>query len=379
MSGRTLPSTSTRSWQIGLLAGGLAALVICRFVTMSDDAAFYRGWLVGYLACWEATVGCLGILMLHHLMGGNWGRGSRGVFDAGADLLPLTALMFVPIALNVEQIFPWAGEEAAHDPLLQKKAAFLNEQAFLIRAGIYYAVFAVCLAMVIPARGRLDPRTQQEALFPRRGALGLMLIILAVSFGAVDWGMTLEPHWFSAIYGGLYVIGGAVVAMALAILAVAWLRRGRSVPGVARKRVRNDLGSLLLAMLMIWAYFGFSQYLIIWSADLPEENFWYLKRGEQGWQLLVILILAFHFASPFAALVTQDTREHPTGLTAVAVTVLIAHALHLVWLIAPAFYDAVTDVPWTLPVTMAGQLAIWGAGWLALLERRSTTAPGGVV
>lgn len=376
MSGRTL-TTSTRPWQIGLLAAGLAALVICRFVTMNDDVAFYRGWLAGYLACWEATVGCLGLLMLHHLMGGNWGRGARGVFDAGADLLPLTALMFVPIALNVETIFPWAGEAAAHDPLLEKKAAFLNEQAFLIRAGVYYAIFALCLAMVIPARGRLDPRSGREALFPRRGALGLVLVIFAVSFGAVDWGMTLEPHWFSAIYGGLYVIGAAVCGMALAIIAVAWLRRGRIVAGVARKRIRNDLGSLLLAMLMIWAYFGFSQYLIIWSADLPEENFWYLKRAEQGWQLLAILIVAFHFVGPFAALVAQDTREHPTGLTTVAATVLVAHALHLAWLIYPAFYDSVADVPWTLPVMMAGQIAVWGAAWLALLERRLTTAPEG--
>jgi hypothetical protein len=248
--------------------------------------------------------------------------------------------------------------------------AYLNKESFWMRAVIYFGVWLITWRLLMPTRSVVRAGDDQEVRFPQRGAVGLILLIVAASFAAIDWGMSLEPHWFSAIYGALYVVGGAVTAMAVACIAVAALGVSAHVPGVSHKRIRGDLGSLLLAMLMVWTYFSFSQFLIIWSADLPEESVWYLARQKNGWQWMALLLVVSHFILPFVLLLSQNVRTHPRSLTLVAQLLLGSHAVYIVWMIAPAFYESVRDVPWTAVASLVGMANLWGAAWLFLLERR---------
>lgn len=372
MSRQRAASTNLRTLQLRLLGVGVVALVASRLAAGVELADFYRGWLIGFLPCWVATVGCLGMLMLHHLMGGNWGRAARPALEAGAATVPFVALGFLPIALHLGEIFPWAAAAASDDPLLAKKLVYLNDQAFWTRAAIYFGLWAVSSAIFVPMKPSSNSDGEKQNLKPQTGAIGLILLVVSVSFAAIDWGMSLEPHWFSAIYGAQFVAGGAVVALAVAILAVAVLRLGNPVHGVGHKQLRSDLGSLLLAMLMIWMYFSFSQFLIIWSANLPEENVWYLARGRGGWQLLAVLVVLLHFVVPFALLMSQDVRRDPRTLAGVAGLILVAHTAYLLWTIAPAFYASIADIPWTAYATLLGIFSLWGASWLTLLGRRQT-------
>jgi hypothetical protein len=369
---RTRSTTeSRRGWQLRLLGVGIVALVVSWLVLGSHTEDFHRGWLIGFLPCWEVTIGCLGLLMLHHLMGGNWGRAARPALEAGAGMLPVVAIGFVPIALNLEPIFPWMSESAAEDPILASKLVYLNGESFWIRAVVYFGVWLVTWRMLMPIRPVVRSDDDPEIRYPQRGALGLILLIVAASFAAIDWGMSLEPHWFSAIYGAIFVAGGAITAMSLAAIAVAELGVSNRVPNVARKRIRGDLGSLMLAMLMVWTYFAFSQFIIIWSADLPEESVWYLARQQGGWRIVAMLVVAAHFIVPFALLLSQDVRTHPRLLARTAQLLLAAHVAYLVWVIAPAFYPAVSDVPLTALASLVGMISLWGAGWLFLLDRQT--------
>lgn len=369
MTNLSATSSNLRSWQLGLLAVGVCALAASRLSAGTDVRQFLQCWLVGFLFVWEVSVGCLGMLMVYHLTGGNWGRAASSVFAAGAGLLPLVALAYVPIWLGVDQLFPWTGEAAANDPLLVHKAPYLNEQAFQTRTVVYFTVWIFTYLSLAPFRSHSSSEASSEVRMPRRSALGLVLLVVSVSFAAMDWGMSLEPHWFSSIYGAIFVAGGMVTAMAVSVVGAGALRLSNRVPGVGRKRIRRDLGSLMLAMLVVWIYFSFSQYLIIWSADLPEENFWYLHRGRFGWQYFALIVFLLHFVIPFALLPSQFVREHPQALASVAGLILVGEALHMVWMIAPAFYERVSEIPWIMPTTVVGMASLWGAVWLFALNR----------
>ena len=329
-----LSRTQTMALIIGLIALGLAI-----GTWFADREAFFKGYLLGFVFWSGLSLGCLALMMVHHLSGGAWGVVTRRIFEAAARTMPLMAILFVPLALGLDQLYLWARPDAvAADPILQHKAAYLTVGFFLLRAAVYFVIWSG-LAWLLSRWSLQQERGDADgALAGRMGRLsggGLVIYALTVFFMSVDWIMSLDPHWFSTIYGMLFMVNEALTALAFVIAALVLLTRMEPMRRVIVSAHLHDLGMLMLAFVMLWAYLTFSQFLIVWSANLPEEIPWYLTRMEGAWRTVGILLILFHFFVPFLLLLNRDLKRNASALLAVAVWVLVMRFVDLFWLIGP--------------------------------------------
>jgi hypothetical protein len=275
--------------------------------------------------------------------------------------LPLLAILFLPIFLGVHQIYEWSHEEVmARDPILAAKAAYLNVPFFRIRAIAYFTIWIVVAYFL----GRWsieqdrDPTSNAGRRLQFLSQGGLLLYGLTVSFAAVDWLMSLEPHWFSTIYGLLIMGGQGLAAFAFAIPVTAALARSPAAKVIGPSQLR-DLGSFLLAFVMIWAYLALSQLLIVWSANIPEEISWYLHRSTGGWRTVGFSLIIFHFAVPFIVLLSREVKRRAPVLARVAIGLIVMRFVELLWIIAPSWERHGFSLHWldlALPIGIGG---IW--------------------
>jgi hypothetical protein len=331
-----------RLQQRGLIVGiiGLAAGLVGLF---GNPDQFFRSWLIGFLFVLGLTLGSLALLMLQHLSGGKWGLVSRRVFEAASRTLPLVALAFVPILFGLRPVFLWARDEAVQaDPILLQKAPYLNVEFFVVRAVIYFAFWLVVMFLLnkwsaSQDRGEAAVTPEDAVRFRTVSAPGLLFLVLTVSLASVDWIMSVDPHWYSTIFGLLTVVGQGLSALALAIAVLSLVAPSGVLDGVLEPGHFHDLGKLLLAFVMLWAYLSFSQFLIIWSGNLPEEIPWYIARIRGGWGAIALLLVIGHFALPFALLLSRDLKRHSGLLAKVALFVIAMRLVDLIWLVAPTF------------------------------------------
>src|SRR5436190_12941761 len=254
---------------VGLVAGGAGAVL--------DPDQFFRSWLIGFLLCLALTTGSLALLMLQHLSGGQWGLLGRRVFEASSRNLPLVILFFIPLLFRMPSVYHWAAPDAmAHDVILQHKAGYLNVPFFIGRAVFYFLVWMLCTFMLnkysaAQERGEagMDPADTRQARVV--AAPGLLAYSLTISFAAVDWVMSINAHWYSTIFGMLLMVGQGLTAFAFVIAILALLVKTEPLASYLTSRHFHDLGKLMFAFVMLWAYLSFSQFLIIWGANLPEE------------------------------------------------------------------------------------------------------------
>jgi hypothetical protein len=339
---------------------------------------FFRSYLMAYMFWLGVVMGCLAILMMHYLVGGRWGLVIQRLLEAGTRLLPLILVLFIPIIFGIPTLYAWArpAGDAQHE-LSALQQVYLQVPFFLARAGLYFAVWLV-LAFFLNRWSRQqehapDPlviRIRQRRLGLLSGG-GLVLYGLTMTFAAVDWLMSLEPQWFSTAYGLVVITGQLLVAMAFAILVMAWLSRDEPYASVASPELWRDLGNLLLAFVMLWAYIAFSQFLIIWSGDLPEENRWYLHRAHGGWNWVAVALVVLHFAVPFVLLLSRQITRRAQPLATVAAVLFGIHLVDAFWLVMPSFFPSQLHVHWldiVLPIAMGG---FWLATFLWQLQRRS--------
>jgi hypothetical protein len=336
-----------------------------------DRTQFLQSYLVAWLFWIGLTLGCLAIMMLHHLSGGGWGLMVRRILEAATRTLPTLALLFVPVLLGLGELYPWARPEAAGDELIQHKAAYLNPLAFTIRSLLYLAVWTLFAWML----GRLSlaqDRSPESGLLRRMrmiAAPGLALYCLLASFAGIDWLMSLDPHWYSSIFGVYFIVGHGVTAFAFVIVMALYLSRREPMIGVFKPRHFHDYGKLLLAFVMIWTYIAISQLLIIWSGHLPEEIGWYLERGRGGWRFVSVALALFHFLLPFLLLLSRDLKRNARLLSYVAVIVLGMRWVDLYWLAAPTFGHGLAP-HWLDAATMVGVGGVWCAIFARQLQRR---------
>jgi hypothetical protein len=332
-----------RLQQVALVVGGLG-LVLAVVGFLADREHFFRAWLIGFVYCLSLALGCLALLMLQHLSGGKWGLVSRRVFEAGARTLPIVALMFIPVLLGLRDLFLWARPEAVQaDHILQMKAPYLNVPFFIARAVIYFAFWMLCAWLLAKwsaaqDRGEMALTAAESVRFRAVSGPGLLGLALTVTFASVDWVMSVDPHWFSTIFGLLTLgsMGLSGLALAILVLSMAAPAGGFFADKLSAAQF-HDLGKLLLAFVMLWAYLSFSQFLIIWSGNLPEEIPWYIARIRGGWGAIAILLVIGHFALPFLLLLSRDLKRHGSLLARVAAVVLAMRLIDLIWLIAPTF------------------------------------------
>jgi hypothetical protein len=317
---------------------GVAFLLALAVGLVTDRAQFFRSYLFGYLFWVLVGVGSLGLAMLSQLTGGLWGLVPRRLHEAAARTLPAMGLAFVPVVVGASSIYTWANPEVvAADALLREKSAYLNVPFFTLRAALYFAVWGL-LAWRLSSWSRQQDQQYEEGRAARlRGvsALGLVLLFLTATFAAVDWGMSLAPHWFSTIYGVLFIVGAALSSLSFTIVLLARLSAEEPFKTALQPVTVHDLGKLLLAFTMLWGYVNFSQFLIVWSGNISEETPFYLNRMHGGWNAVAIVLIVFHFALPFALLLSRSLKRNARALAAVASLMLLMQLLDLFWLIAP--------------------------------------------
>ncbi len=369
----TAPPEVVRYQKPALIVGGVFLLLLAVGAFL-DRPQFFHSFLVGYMFWIGIALGSLALLMLQHLTGGGWGLVIRRVLEASTRTLPLMAVLFVPIVLGAHYIYPWTHhEEMSKTPALEQKARlYLNLPFFTVRAAFYFAVW-ILLAYLLTKWSREQDRTADRRLGRRMRMLsgpGLGVFVLTVTFASVDWAMSLNPEWFSTIYGLLFVAAWALSALAFVIAVMAPLAGREPLSRVVRPNHFQDLGKLMLAFVMLWAYFSFSQFLIVWSGNLPEEIQWYLPRLRGGWGAIALVVVIFHFGFPFLLLLSASLKRNARKLMILSVLILLMRVIDLFWMIAPEFRHDGFHVSWmdiVAPVAIGG---IWVAMFLWELNKQ---------
>lgn len=370
-------SSELRRMQRMALVAGVIGLVLCAVGALLNPTQFFQSYLFAYLFWLGLALGSLGFAMLQHLTGGGWGLVTRRLFESGALTIPLMALLFVPLLPGIPTLYEWARPDVVNnDPLLQQKQPYLNVGFFVVRAVIYFAAW-IALALVLN-RWSLRQDRQADPWLLRRlrllSAWGLIIYFLTMTFASFDWAMSLEPHWYSTIYGAIVVMGQALTTLAFMIIMARLLAGREPLAGVIRQQHFHDLGNLLLAFVMLWTYMSFSQFLIIWSGNIPEEVTWYLHRMAGGWQWIAALLLLFHFFVPFGLLLLRSTKLNTGRLAALAGGLLVVHLLAVFWLVMPAFHHEGVHVHWLDVATVVGLGGLWIAAFVWVLSRRPLLA-----
>lgn len=350
----------TRAW----IVGGMAS-VLCLLGVFTSPGQFYRSYLVGYLLWSGVALGSWALLMLHHMSRGAWGLMVRRIWEAATRTLPVMALLFVPVILGIGQLYEWSHPEAvAHSEVLQQKAAWLNRNGFILRTAAYFAIWCG-LGWLLTSRSRRQDQAspaEATALFRRMQTIagpGIVIYVLTMTLASVDWLMSLDPHWTSSIYGLYFVISQGLSALAFTVLVAAWLAKREPMAANLQPRHLHDYGKLLLAFLMVWAYFSFSQFLIIWSANMPEETTFYHRRLHGGWQYVSLGIVLFHFALPFLLLLSRNIKRSARRIAPVALFILLVRWLDWAWQATPTLYPERLHVSWLDFVTPVAIGGIW--------------------
>jgi hypothetical protein len=361
-----------RGWRTRFLGIGAVALILCVIGGFFNPDQFFRSYVWAYMFFIGAALGPTALLMLQYLTGGAWGVVIRRPCEAASRTLPLLLILFIPIAIGIPYLYEWSHANiVAHDRVLQHKQVYLNVPFFLIRAAVYFAGWNLIAHLLYKWSGDQDRGDARAA--GRLAAIsgpGLIFFGFSVTFMAVDWILSIDPHWFSTIFGLLFIAGEALSGIAILICLMVVLSNRPPLSGVLTHRHLHDLGNLLLAFVMVWAYFTFSQLLVIWSGNLPEEIPWYLNRFAGGWQYIGVALFLFHFALPFALLLSRDIKRNFNLLRNVAVIVIVMRFVDLYWMVAPDFHKTQFSVSWMDFLTPIGLGGVWLAAFLWQLELR---------
>ncbi len=348
----------------------LVALIASAFI---NSHHFFESYLIGWTFWTGITVGSLALLMLQHLTGGGWGLVIRRALEAATRVLPLMAILFVPILIGAHSIYHhWTDPaELEKHPVVNFKTPYLNLPFFTIRAVIYFAIWGT-LVFLFNKWSLAQDRTADNRYTKNMRVLagpGMVALIFTVTFASIDWYMSLEPEWFSTIYGFIYVAAWSLSALAFVTAVMARLSREEPMKRIVAPLHFHDLGKLLLALVMLWAYFAFSQYLIIWSGNLPEEIGWYIKRTHGGWGAIIVTIGILHFAAPFLFLLSRSIKRNPRKLVVIAAVILVMRTVDLLWMLVPAFPDH--KWIWLDAISLIGFGGLWLAFFTWQLGKRS--------
>lgn len=359
--------------QRGALVVGVVGLGVCALGALASPAQFFESYLVGFLFWAGITLGCFALLLLHHIFGAGWGFVIQRTLESGTRMFLLLAVLFAPLLVGLHELYEWThAEVVASDPLLQEKSAYLNVNFFIGRAVVYFLAWIGVAHLLNAWSQRLD-ETGEPRLVERlrnAGPPGLLVYGLTVTFATVDWAMSLDPHWFSTMFGLMFIAGQVLSALAFVVIVTGLLAEHKPLSDVARPAHFQDLGNLMLAFTMIWAYLSFSQFLIIWSGNLPETVTWYKDRSTGGWQWLALLLFAFSFALPFVLLLSRATKRRGRALAVVAGLVVGMRLVDLFWVVQPTFHPQGLAIHWMDVAAPIGIGGLWVAVFLRQLKSR---------
>ncbi|HUJ93479.1 MAG TPA: hypothetical protein VLW46_00790 [Candidatus Bathyarchaeia archaeon] len=360
------PESVGRLQQRALIAAAIGLLLSLLALFRSPEQ-FFHSYLIAFLFILGLSLGSLGLLMLQHLTSGHWGIMIRRPLEAATRTLWLVAILFVPLILGMKYIYgSWLNAPPSGEGALSNfQKTYLTPQNFVIRGVIYFAVWLLLMFALNRWSRRQDVDRDDRDLrrkFKMLSGPGIILYVFGIGFASIDWAMSLSPHWFSTIYGFIFVVGEVISSLCLVIAMLVLLAKTPPFSGIIQPRHFHDLGKLLLAFVMLWAYFSFSQLLIIWSGNQPEEISFYRTRLYGDWGIVAVLVLIFHFFTPFFLLLSANLKRKAGQLTSVAFLLVVMRLVDLFWTTRPSFPNAPAYPSW---VDIAVPLALIGL-WLAV-------------
>jgi hypothetical protein len=324
-----------RSLGIGLVFTALA--MIGAWVAPREQ--FMHAYLLGFMGWLGLSLGSMAFLMLWYLTGGKWGVAARRPLEAAMRTLPLMAALFIPLFGGARGLYPWADPaKVAHSPELQHaQLTYLNVNGYTVRGIVYFLIWLGFMFLLSRWSAELDqpPIRDIGRRFSKLSAAGVILYAFTITFAAIDWVMSLDASWISTVYGLIYVAGQVLIAICFLVIVETMLSRYEPFSNLLKEQNLKDHGNLMLAFVMLWAYMSFSQLLITWSGNLPEEIRWYLPRWRNGWQFVGVALAAFHFAVPFGLLLSEPRKRKVRRLVKVAIWVFVMRWVDLFWLIEP--------------------------------------------
>ena len=362
---RTPPPTTTgiARWQGPALIAGIVGIALTAVGWFLDPKTAFRAYLPSYIFWFEIVAGSLAVLMLQYVTGGEWGLMIRRPLGASARTMLVMLVFFIPVALGMlwGYIYPWTDRALmAHDHVLSQKVSYLNPAAWLIRSAIYFALWILWAWRIrfLSLRFYEDRSPYTELSRRKWAASGLLMIVLTLTFASVDWLMSLEPKWYSSMYGITVVISAGLAAFAFVTFFLTRLAGTPALGEILRPNHLRDLGNLMLAFVMLWAYTSFSQYLLIWYANVKEEIPYYLSRQYGMWGAIAALLILFHFFLPFFMLLMRAIKDRASTIAVVTVIILVMRYVHIYWLTAPS-YGARFHYSWVNLASLVGIGGIW--------------------
>jgi hypothetical protein len=356
---------------------GVAALIVTAIGLFTDRAHFWQSYLFAYIFWSGLTLGCLGIFFLHNVVGGNWGVAIRRLVEAGFKNLWLALIFAVPLFFALGSLYVWtdASYRAEHFAV-GHKAAYLNPTFFVARAILYFAIWLFSGFRILKMADEHD-RTGNRELFikiKKRSAPALLVFVVTTTYAFIDWIMSLEPDWYSTIYAWMFTVGLVLLTFSFLVALLVLLSKREPFASFLTRQHYHDLGNLMLAFTMLWAYMSFSQFLIIWAENLPDEIPWYVRRFSGGWGYIAWTIAIFHFAIPFYLLLMRFVKKYPSRLRVLAIWIIIMHILDVFWIVLPAFRQRGLEVYWTDLTALIALGGIWLAFYIRNLKSRPLLA-----
>lgn len=329
-----------------------------------NTATFYQSYLIGYFYAICFALGCLGLLCVQHLSGGGWGIAIRRMLEAGAKTIPFFAILFIPIILGSHHIYEWTHHDVVqNNHILHQKEPYLNMPFWLIRTAFYF-IFWITVTYGLSRMSLRQDKTGDPSISDRMtlwSGPALLFNILICTFASVDWFMSTEPEWYSTIYGMLFIAQQAVSVISFMIVIGVLLSAVAPMDKVIVPKHLHDLGKFLLAFTMLWAYFSFSQYIIVWAGNLPEETTWYLKRIRGFGEYMAYFIVVAHFLLPFIILLSRDLKRRASAIAKIAGFMIVMRLIDAVWFIAPGFTKGIGNfhLNWMHFVLPLGMFALF--------------------
>jgi hypothetical protein len=362
-----------RSLGIGVLFG-LASLIFALLPGTREQ--FFHSYLLGFMLWLGVALGSMAILMIQHLTGGKWGMVIRRQLEAAMNTLPLMAVLFIPIMVGMKHLYVWTNPaEVAKDKHLQEiTRTYLTTGGYLGRAILYFAIWLAIAYLLSRWSAEQDnpPVQNLSPRFRRIAAPGLILYAFSISFAVIDWVMSLDPHWISTIYGFIFIAGELLSALCMMVIVERILMRYEPTASLLKPKEVHDHGKLMLTFVLLWAYFSFSQLLIIWAGNLPMEIRFFTRRLYSGWQVIGLMLAALHFAVPFLFLLSRPFKRNPRSLVWLAAWLLFMRFVDLFWYIEPNFHQrvflgsaALLDL--VVPIAIGG---LWMAAFFHNLRSR---------
>jgi hypothetical protein len=364
----------TQSLFVGLI--GAIASVAGAFLVPDS---FYSAYLAGFMFWLGLSLGCMAILMLYHLVGGAWGTVIRRILESGMMTLPMMAVLFLPILFHLPRLYFWARPDVLSDPRTDPKIldiahSYLNFDGTLIRYILYFVIWIAMAYFLNRWSTEQDSVAGQSTLrFRAISSIGLVIYSLTISFAVIDWVMSLQARWISTIYGLIFVAGEALSAFCFCVVIESILSKSKPMSEYLTDTEVHDHGKLMLAFVMVWTYFNFSQWLIIWAGNLPEEIPWYIRRMNGGWEYVGLFLVLFQFAIPFAMLLSRQLKRKARTLAPLALWIMLMRVIDIIWHVEPVSHPTF-HVSWLHITVVAGIGGLWLAYFFHNLKSRPLLA-----